>query len=94
MTDYSAKMSVSQILKQPVTYALIVIVSMFWGVLTWVTNRSDRSDDRCWEEVVTQRRQLESLRKENTELYKSLLVSNGIIKQITSPDTTNKLDTQ
>lgn len=92
MPETTQKIPFSQIVRQPVTYALVVIVSVFWGVFAWVTSRSDKSDDRCWEQVEQARKENESLRKENTDLYRSLLVSNGIIKQITKSDSTSKED--
>lgn len=81
MQENTPKIPFPQIVKHPVTYALVIIVSLFWGVFYWVTSRADKSDDRCWEQV-------DELRKENRDLYQSLLVSNGIIKEITKSDST------
>lgn len=84
MAPLKTGMSPLQIFKYPVTYALIVVVGTFSGILTWVTSRSDASNDKCWEEV-------RLLRKENTDLYRSLLVKNGIIEDIKkAPDSLKK----
>lgn len=84
MAPIRTGMSPLQIFKHPVTYALIVVVSVFSGILTWVTTRADESNDKCWEEV-------RMLRRENTDLYRSLLVKNGIIEDIKKqPDSLRK----
>ncbi|MGX1639458.1 hypothetical protein [Sphingobacterium sp. NPDC055431] len=35
-----------QIVSHPVTYALMVVVSVFWFVLYWVTDRGDSQNDK------------------------------------------------
>ncbi len=41
--------SFMQIVRHPVTYALITVVSVFWFVLYWVTDRGDSQNDKMIE---------------------------------------------
>ncbi len=38
-----------QIVRHPVTYALLVVVSVFWFVLYWVTDRESSQNDKMLE---------------------------------------------
>lgn len=68
-----------QIVKHPVSYALIVVVSLMWFFVYKFGDSSDQVNKNCEAEKVELRRELVQVRAEKDQLTTALLIKNGII---------------
>lgn len=70
-----------QIVKHPVSYALVVVVSLLWYFVGMVKDSSNQVNKNCEAEKVELRRELVQVRAEKDQLTTALLIKNGIIYQ-------------
>lgn len=82
MSTEIPKVSFGQIVKHPVTYMLIVAVSLLWFFVYRFTGASDQVSENLRIENTQLRTELTNERSKNDDLVKALLVKNGIIDDI------------
>ncbi|WP_432712590.1 hypothetical protein [Pedobacter sp.] len=75
------KISFNQIAKQPVTYALIVAVSLLWFVAYMFKDSSNQVNTNCEAEKVELRKENAQYKADKDALTTALLIKNGIILQ-------------
>lgn len=73
--------SFSQIVKHPVSYALMIIVGLLSFFVSRYTGASDQVNKNCEAEKVELRKELAQSRAEKDQLVTALLIKNGIIFQ-------------
>ena len=83
MSNQIPKASFAEIVKHPVTYMLLVAVSLLWFFVYQFTGASGQGLISCEEEKLHLRTELLQTRQEKDDLVQALLVKNGIINAIT-----------
>ena len=69
----------NQIVKHPVTYALIIVVSVLWFFVYKFGDSADQVNKNCEAEKQQLRAELSQSRRENYDLIQAILVKNGVI---------------
>jgi hypothetical protein len=82
MSSEISKVSFGQIVKHPVTYMLLVAISLLWFFVYRFTGASNQVSENCEIEKTQLRTELTHERSKNDDLVKALLVKNGIIDDI------------
>jgi hypothetical protein len=77
----TSKVTIGQIAKAPVTYMLMVALSLMWFFVYRFGASSDQVNENCEAEKTELRKELREVRADNAALVTSLLVKNGIILQ-------------
>lgn len=73
--------SFNQIVKHPISYALMIIVGLLSFFVSRYTGASDQVNKNCEAEKVELRKELALERSKNDQLITALLIKNGIIFQ-------------
>lgn len=86
------KATFEQVVKSPTTYLLIfmvVLVGVFVGLFS---NSSDKVNRNCEDEKNQLRKDNRELTKANRELYLSILVKDGVLKEVKKEQDTIKIN--
>lgn len=73
--------SFMQIVKHPVSYALVVVVGLLGYAARGYTGATSESINNCKEENIYLRNELRQANSDKDQLYTALLIKNGIILQ-------------
>lgn len=92
------KATFEQVVKAPTTYLLIFMVAMVFVFVGLFSNSSDKVNRNCEDEKIQLRKDLESSRsdnrsltKDNRDLYISLLVKDGALREAQKEQDTTRL---
>jgi hypothetical protein len=79
--DQLNKITFSQVVKAPITYMLMVALSLMWFFVYRFGNSSDQVNINCEAEKIELRKELTQSRADKDALTTALLIKNGIILQ-------------
>jgi hypothetical protein len=79
--EHLEKVTFSQVVRAPVTYMLLVAISLMWFFVYQFGASSDQVNKNCEGEKMELRKELNQYRADKDALIIALLIKNGIILQ-------------